>query len=55
MAIHCRSIPVFFLENPMDIGTWQATVYAVAKSRHDGSDLACMHASPIYFSLCLCT
>ena len=24
MVIHCRSIPVFCLENPMDIGTWQA-------------------------------
>ena len=30
-------------ENPMDRGTWRATVYGVAKSQ---SDLACMHATP---------
>ena len=28
----CQSTPLFFLENPMDRGDWQATVCWVAKS-----------------------
>ena len=32
------------LENPTDRGAWQATVYGVAKSWTQLSDLACMHA-----------
>ena len=26
-------LPVFFLENPIDIGAWLATIHRVAKSR----------------------
>ena len=37
MATHCQ-YPC--LENPMDRGVWQATVYGVAKSRTQLRDLA---------------
>ena len=30
-----NSLQYFCLENPMDRGTWQATIYGVAKIRHD--------------------
>ena len=39
------------LENPMDTGAWQATVHRVAKSWHNGSDLA-QHKE--YSTLCVC-
>ena len=36
------------LENPMDRGAWRATVCEVAKSRHNGSDLARLHTSYVW-------
>ena len=31
------------LENPMDRGSWRATVQELQRVGHDRSDLACMH------------
>ena len=31
------------LKNPMDTGTWQATIHRVAQSWNDWCDLACLH------------
>ena len=36
---HGNPLQYSCLENPMDRGAWQATVYKIAK--HDGSNLAC--------------
>ena len=32
---HGNPLQYFCLENPMDRGTWQATVHGVARVRHD--------------------
>ena len=41
---HGNPLQYTCLENPRDRGAWRATVHRVAKSRHDCSDLAHMHA-----------
>ena len=30
---HCNPLQYYCLENPMDRGAWQATIYGVAKSQ----------------------
>ena len=45
---HGYPLQYSFLENPMDRGTWQATIYRVAKNQTCLKRLStCMHASPI--------
>ena len=40
---HGNALQHSCLENPMDRGAWQATVYGLQRVRQDRSDLACMH------------
>ena len=50
--------PTFLLENPMDRGTWRATVHMVTENQNDWSDSACTHVYPckdtkdLYFENC---
>ena len=39
----------FYLENPMDSGTWGPTVHGVAKSRTRLSELTSLHCHPDAF------
>ena len=40
---HGNPLQYSCLENPMDRGSWRATVQELQRVRHDRNDLACMH------------